>query len=212
MAPPSLQPEPLPHLGRRVLRRPSSADAAPDDELPSSVAELAAAGRPLAYLTFGTVFNVNPVFAAALRGLAALDLDVFVTVGPTGDPDAFGPLPPNVHVDRYVPQSLLLPHVDLVVSHAGSGTFLTALGHGLPQLCLLQAADQFDNAEACERAGAGLVLRGDGVTADAVGAAARRLTTEPRFRERARDIAREIAAMPAAGEVVPVLEHLAASR
>ena len=53
-----------------------------------------------------------------------------------------GSLPGNVHVSRVIPQSLLLPRCSAVVSHGGSGTLLAALAHGLPQVCLPQAADQ----------------------------------------------------------------------
>jgi hypothetical protein len=36
--------------------------------------------------------------------------------------------------EQWVPQSLLLPHTDLGVSHGGSGTVIAALAHGLPQV------------------------------------------------------------------------------
>ena len=207
IAPPSLQPDPLPHLGRRVHRRPEAADDT-TEVLPPSVEELLDRPRPKVYLTFGTVFNVNPVFATAVDALSTVDAEVIVTVGPGGDAGAFGAVAGNVHVERYVPQSRLLPQVDLVVSHAGSGTFLGALAAGLPQLCIPQAADQFQNAQAGERAGVALALRGPEVTAPAVTEAAQRLLDEPTFRQRARAIATEIEAMPPVEDVVAALETL----
>jgi UDP:flavonoid glycosyltransferase YjiC (YdhE family) len=168
-------------------------------------------GRPLIYLTFGTVFNATDgPFRRALDGLAALDARVLVTVGPAGDPAAFGPQPDHITVTRYVPQTTLLPRCTLVVSHAGSGTFLAALDHGLPQLCLPQAADQFGNARQCAAAGAGLCLLPTEVTADAVRAAASRLLTESAFSARARDLRDELQAMPHPDDLVPIIEQLAA--
>jgi UDP:flavonoid glycosyltransferase YjiC (YdhE family) len=211
--PPSLQaPALLAHVGRRVGRRPVSGDAAPGEALPASVAALVRSGRRLAYLTFGTVFNVNETFADAVAGLAdeGLDLGVIVTVGPRGDADAFGPLPERVVVERYVPQSLLLPHVDVVASHTGSGTALATLALGIPQLCLPQAADQFRNAAAVVGAGAGLSLIGPEATSQAVTTATARLLDEPEHRGGAGRIAEEIATMPSAAEVVGELERLAA--
>lgn len=76
-----------------------------------------------------------------------------MTVGPDGDPDAFGSLPDHIIVTRYVPQTVLLPRCALVVSHAGSGTFLATLDHGLPQLCPPQAADQFGNPASAQPPG-----------------------------------------------------------
>jgi UDP:flavonoid glycosyltransferase YjiC (YdhE family) len=212
--PPSLQPpELLAHVGRRIGRRPASGDAAPGDVLPDRVrARLDGDGRRrVAYLTFGTVFNVHDTFARAVRALAAneLDLAVVVTVGPAGDVEAFGPLPDRVVVERYVPQSLLLPHVDVVVSHGGSGTLLATMARGLPQLCLPQAADQFRNATACASAGAGLQLAGDAASEEAITAAVRRLLDEASFRDGASRLAAEISAMPDAAAVVVELERLA---
>jgi UDP:flavonoid glycosyltransferase YjiC (YdhE family) len=207
--PPSLQPDELAHIPRRVLRRPESADAAPGDVLPPSVVAMTQSDAPLVYLTFGTVFNVTDAFTAAVEGLATHAVNVVVTVGPSGDPDAFGEPPPNVAIERYVPQSLLLPHVAVVASHGGSGTLLGGLAAGKPQLCMPQAADQFRNAAACERAGAGLSLVGDAATAPAIAAALHRVLHDASFAGAARRIAEEIARMPTPDDVVTVIETLA---
>ena len=37
---------------------------------------------------------------------------------------------------QYLPQSLVLPHVDAALSHGGAGITLGALVHGPPQLLL----------------------------------------------------------------------------
>lgn len=140
-----------------------------------------------------------------------MDVRVVVTVGPEGDPAAFGLLPDNVSVHRYVPQTELLPRCSLVVSHAGSGTFLAALDHGLPQLCLPQAADQFGNAQQCAAAGAGLQLRPGGVTRESVREAAAQLLNDERFRMGAQRIRTELASMPLPAHVVPLIEALAAT-
>ncbi|MEO8572101.1 MAG: nucleotide disphospho-sugar-binding domain-containing protein [Chloroflexota bacterium] len=62
-----------------------------------------------------------------------------MTVGTKGDPALLGPQPDNVHVERYIPQSQLLPHCDLLVAHAGSGALLGALNAGVPILEALSA-------------------------------------------------------------------------
>jgi UDP:flavonoid glycosyltransferase YjiC (YdhE family) len=107
--------------------------------------------------------------------------------------------PPNVHVQRFVPQEDLLPHCAAVVSHAGSGTFLGAAAHGLPQVCVPQGADQFLNAEACARAGAGLSI--DDPEPASVRDALHRVLRQPAFATSARVIQAELAAMPTAVEI-----------
>src|SRR5207245_11564578 len=113
-----------------------------------------------------------------ITALASLPVRVLATVGPQGDPAAVGPIPDNAAVEKYVPQSELLAHCAVVVSHAGSGTFLGALAHGVPQLCLPQSADQFLNADSGAEAGAAITLEGDALTPDAVRAAVALLPAE----------------------------------
>jgi UDP:flavonoid glycosyltransferase YjiC (YdhE family) len=83
---------------------------------------------------------------------------------------------------------------------------LAALAHGIPQLCLPQAADQFDNAEICAGAGAAIALEGPAVTAESVRGALARLLDGDEVRTEAGRLAREIAALPppeqAAGELL----------
>jgi UDP:flavonoid glycosyltransferase YjiC (YdhE family) len=205
--PPSLQAPGGDHLGARQLLRPVTFAGATDESVGTDITDRT--GKPLVYLTFGTFFNDGDAFRAALAGIRDLGIGLVVTVGPDGDPAAFGAQPPRVVVERYIPQTLLLPACDVVASHAGSGTVLAALALGIPQLCLPQAADQFLNAAAVARAGAGLAIRPEEVQAAGVGDAIRRLLDDSGFRGQARRVADEIGSMPSPEAVVTVLETLA---
>lgn len=204
--PPRLQSQDAAHLGARQQLRPVPFDGAPEDGAGSEIVD--EVDGPLAYLTFGTVFNDNDAFRTALSAIADLGVRVIVTVGPGGDPGAFGRQPSHVVVERYIPQTLILRACDVVISHAGSGTVLATLGSGIPQLCLPQAADQFINAAAVARTGAGLTIAPADVDAPGVAAAVRQLLEDPGFRLRARTVADEIASMPSPDEVARVLETL----
>jgi hypothetical protein len=122
--PPSLQTDDMSHVGRVARFRPTSSGAPPDEKLPPPIDAAVSAGRWLIYLTFGTVTTLNATFTAAVTAASTMDEMVVVTVGSNGNPQAFGSLPANVHIDTFISQSLLLPHCSLVASHAGSGTFL----------------------------------------------------------------------------------------
>jgi UDP:flavonoid glycosyltransferase YjiC (YdhE family) len=161
---------------------------------------------PVVYVTFGTVFNRDIArLTTVISALHGLPIQVIVTVGPAGDPAAVGAQPANVHVARYLRQSDLLPACTAVISHAGSGTLLATLAAGLPQLCLPQAADQFRNAAACARAGAGILVQPEDITTGIVRDATTRLLAETSFRERARQLAREIAGMPRSSAVAGII-------
>jgi UDP:flavonoid glycosyltransferase YjiC (YdhE family) len=183
--------------------RPSLAPPGPDDRLPRAVAALPY--DRTAHLTLGTVFAAPSVLANALSGLRELPVNVVVTCGPGTDPAALGPSEPHVVIAPFLAHALLLPRCDVVVSQGGAGILLGAVAHGLPQLVLPQGADQFFNAEAIERAGAGSSILPDAVTAESVRDAALRLLSDPGFAVRARSIRDEIAAMPDADAVVSQL-------
>lgn len=165
-------------------------------------------GRPLVYLTLGTAFATVPVLRAAIDGLARLPVDVLVAAGPVIDLAALGEVPPHVRVRQWVSQAAVLPHVDLVVHHGGSGTMLGAFAEGRPQLVLPQGADQFTNADAVVSSGAGARLLPTELTSEAVTVTARALLADPSVREAARRLADEVAAMPSPREVAGRLPAL----
>jgi UDP:flavonoid glycosyltransferase YjiC (YdhE family) len=117
-----------------------------------------AGDRPSVVVSLGTTpMDEQPVLERVLAALADLRVDVVATAGSHLDPAAVA-APPNATVRGYVPHAALLPGARLVVTHAGLGTVLAALAHGVPLLCLPLGREQPDNAAAVERAGAGLVL------------------------------------------------------
>ncbi|MGB8857937.1 MAG: glycosyltransferase [Ilumatobacteraceae bacterium] len=165
--------------------------------------------RPLVYLTAGTeVATQTAPWLAAFEVLAALDVDAVATIGPLLDTAMLGAVPANVHVERFVPQALLLSRASVVASHGGAGSVLGAARHGVPQLLYPMAADQWDNADAVSRAGAGIVLELEHRDAADIAAALQRLLHEPALRAAASAVAAEIAAMPSATDHVAAIEAL----
>lgn len=161
--------------------------------------------RPLVYVTLGTVFNKPELLRRLLDGLDG-SVSALVTTGRNVDPESLGGWPPNVRVERFVPQEQVLPRCAAVVAHAGSGSVRGALAHGLPLVLVPQGADQFDNAARCAAVGAAVVVPPEELTAGAVRLALARVLDEPSFAEAARRVQAEIEAMPTAEEVASRFE------
>lgn len=197
---------PLPPNAQAI--RSVSADGGGDDVDATWLAGRAA--RPLVYFTLGTIFNLESgdLFERALAGLCELPMDIVVTVGRELEPEVLGPQPPNVRVPSYIPQSLLLPHCELVVSHAGSGSVIGALAHGLPMVLLPIGADQPFTAARCEEIGVARVLNAFEATSEDVRQAAIAVLTDPTYRQNARRLQAEIAALPGPEYGVQLLERL----
>ena len=207
-APPSLHDPSVPLPRNFVSFRPVALDRSSTARLPTW-AEHLGQERPVVYSTLGTVFNQPayelPFFPAVLDSLRGEPLDLVITVGPDVDPALLGHQPANVHVERYLPQSLLFPNCSVVVCHGGFGTVLAAIEHGIPMIVVPFGADQPINARAVERLGLGKVIDEEDLTADRLRTAVRALLNEPAWRgnvERLRDEARALPAISAAVEII----------
>lgn len=174
---------------------------------PAWLEDLSASDRPAVLATLGTVFNRRAVdvLRAVVDGLADEPVDVVVALGPTVPPDALGVLPPNVRAEPWVPTGAAARHVDVVIGHGGWGTTMATIAAGRPSLVLPQSADQPDNAFRLVAAGAARRLDRGEVTAEAVRAAVRDLLDEPLYYANAQRLRRELEALPAPAEVVPLL-------
>jgi len=168
--------------------------------------------RPAAYLTLGTVdvFSTPAMLAHAASALSLGFASVVVSTGPN-PVSSLGLLPPHVRAVQYLPQSLVLPSVDVVVSHGGAGGSVAALAHGLPHLVLAGTGDsQRTTAAAVQRIGAGLALATEERPAARIAEAAARLVDEPAFAAAARRAGDELARRPGPSATLALLEsHLA---
>jgi UDP:flavonoid glycosyltransferase YjiC (YdhE family) len=201
---------PLPATAHSI--RPIAPDAPATEATPPWLTGLPPA--PTVYFTLGTVFNLESgdLFARVLAGLRDLPVNIVVTVGREIEPRELGPQPDNVHIERYIAQSLLLPHCRLVVSHGGSGSVIGALAHGLPSVLIPLGADQPLNAAQCERLGVARVLDPVEATPETVREAASAVLADPTYRLAAEQLRDEIAALPGPAHAVTLLERLAAER
>jgi MGT family glycosyltransferase len=134
-------------------------------------------------------------------------VELIVTVGRSIDPTAFGPQPANVHVEQYIPQSLLFPHVDAVVCHGGFNTVLGALSFGLPLVLAPISADQPVHARRCAALGVGRVLDAQTMDVTEIRAATRSVLHEPSYRAAAQQTQREIVALPDIRAAAAIVER-----
>jgi UDP:flavonoid glycosyltransferase YjiC (YdhE family) len=163
-------------------------------------------GRRVVHVTQGTYATDTPaLLRPAIEALAAEDVLIVAT---TPDPESAGPLPPNARVARFIPHSLLLPYVDVMVTNAGYNGVLTALANGVPLVC---AGDSEDKPEVSARvawSGAGIDLRTATPSPSELRTAVRAVHDTPSYRANARRIAADFATHNPPVEAAELLEHL----
>lgn len=182
---PLLDPPPLvEHWSNLAQRR--SAEASRSTEMKTSRRE------PLVVVSFSTSEQGQlPVLQRIVAALEHLPACAVVTTGPAIDPASLR-VPRNVEAARFVPHDGLLCRASLVVTHAGLGTVMAALTHGVPMLCMPIGRDQFFNAARVEALGAGRTIAAD-AGVDTITANIRQLLQENGVRLAARRLADVIA-------------------
>ena len=163
---------------------------------------------PFVYVTFGTVSGrsdkAKATYRLALEVMADLPVRGLLTTGPVMDRELLGPIPDNVSVETFVPQTTVFSRAQAVVHHGGSGTFLGTMAAGLPQVVVPLFADQPQNAASIARAGAGVAVHDR--EADVLRAAILRALEEDDMRRKAADLAEEMTAMTPMAHAVELME------
>ncbi|MFD0485151.1 glycosyltransferase [Kineococcus sp. GCM10028916] len=203
ICPDGLGSTPAPAGTQRLTLRPE-AHRAPGAEPARTTATTSPSDRPRVLVSFGSVFSDPEVVEGVVRGLVegegALDVEVVATAGLLAAPDASGLDPARARIVPFQPMGTLLEETDAVVTHGGAGTVLAVLSRGIPLVVTPQGADQFVQAAAVERLGAGIALTSSPDPAD-LRAAVRRILDDPAFARAARSARDEITAMASPDEV-----------
>jgi UDP:flavonoid glycosyltransferase YjiC (YdhE family) len=169
--------------------------------------------RPMVLVSLGTVFHRTPgLFEAILDGLRDEPINLVAAVGRDQDPARFGEQPSNVRIERYLPQTLLLPHADLFVSHGGFNSTKESLSVGTPMVVVPIAGDQPYTAERCAALRVARVIPPDARTPDRIKEAVRQVLGDPSFRTGAEALQRDMAALPDVTRAVELLEELVTQR
>jgi MGT family glycosyltransferase len=164
-------------------------------------------GRPRVLVAFGTTCqHQEGVLRRIAAALAELQVEAIVTVGPAVELETI-PSAPNVAVLKYVPHGALLPKCSLVVTHAGLGTVMASLAHGVPLLCMPMGREQHDNAARVASAGAGEVLSMD-AGVDEIRTLIKEMVATTHYREAARRMAEMMAQQDGLAAAVKKLEAL----
>jgi MGT family glycosyltransferase len=152
-------PEVLDYIARRPLdatwQRLDSSVRTTDAafELPEQL-HAAAPDSALVYLSLGSLGSADIELMRRLVGILGPTRHRFVvSKGPLADQLE---LPPNMWGEAQVPQTSVLPLVDVVISHGGNNTTTESIHFGKPMVVLPLFWDQYDNAQRVDELGFGV--------------------------------------------------------
>jgi UDP:flavonoid glycosyltransferase YjiC (YdhE family) len=101
-------------------------------------------------------------------------------------------LPANMWGEARVPQTSMIPLVDLVITHGGNNTTTEAFHFGKPMIVLPLFWDQYDNAQRVDELGYGIRLDTYGFDADGLRNTVDRLIGDAALRTRMASAGEEI--------------------
>ncbi|MCU7728564.1 glycosyltransferase [Actinoplanes sp. KI2] len=171
-------------------------------EPPSGFAD----GRRLIYFSLGSLGSADvELMRRVIAALARTDHRYIVSKGPLHEEIT---LPDNMIGAEFLPQTTIMPLVDLVITHGGNNTTTEAMHFGKPMIVLPLFWDQYDNAQRVHERGYGVRLDAYGFTDEQLHAAIERLLGDAGLRDRLAKDAAEIRAADGLRVAADAIERL----
>jgi len=164
-------------------------------------------GSALIYLSLGSLGSADVDLMRRLVAVLGRTRHRFiVSKGPQGQEYD---LAPNMWGEQFLPQTTLLPLVDLVITHGGNNTTTEAFHHGKPMVVLPLFWDQYDNAQRVHETGFGIRLPTYAFTDDELTGAIEQLLADADLKEALSAASGVIQARDGRTKAADVLEQVA---
>jgi MGT family glycosyltransferase len=174
-------------------------------ELPDVVRDRPA-DSALIYLSLGSLGSADvELMRRLVESLGRTRHRFIVSKGPQ---HAEYELAPNMWGAEFLPQTSIVPQVDLVITHGGNNTTTEAMHFGKPMILLPLFWDQYDNAQRVDEQGFGVRLSTYAFTDEQMHGAIDRLLADTALRGRLAEASARIRAADGAGRAADLIEGL----
>jgi MGT family glycosyltransferase len=163
----------------------------------------------LVYLSLGSLGSGDVELMDRLIGfLADSPHRVIVSKGPQAERIE---LAPNMWGEEFLPQTRIVPEVDVVLTHGGNNTVTECFHFGKPMVALPLFWDQYDNAQRVDELGFGVRLDPYRCSGEELVGAVTRLWRDAETADRLTAIAARLQAWPGTVRAADLIEQVAAT-
>ncbi len=171
-------------------------------------------GKPLVYVSMGTVINDRPDFySKCIEALKDENVEVIISCGKDVDANSLGALPDNIKVFPYVDQLDVLSRTSVFITHCGMNSVSESLYMASSMAFYPQTNEQEAVARRAYEIGAGEYLRDDSV--DGIKKTVRALLADPKYLLAAKACSDDFRSCPGvkgAADFIETAPHLSADR
>jgi UDP:flavonoid glycosyltransferase YjiC (YdhE family) len=176
-----------------------------------TVAYLEEPGDPWILVTISSQLQDDlPLAEAALEALRGRRVRGLLTVGADHQPEEVPSAPANVRVEQTVSHGEVLKRAELLVGHAGHGSVMKALTHGIPMVLVPWGRDQPGVAARASALGVAAIVERDVASGETISAAIEGVLADPEMRRRAAEHRDRLETMDFPGRAASLIEGLLA--
>lgn len=169
--------------------------------------EIAGGAGKLIYLSLGSLGSADVgLMQGLIDTLAGTPHRCVVSMGPLHEQIK---LAPGMFGAEFLPQTSLLPEVDLVITHGGNNTIVESLHNGKPMIVLPLFWDQHDNAQRIDETGYGARLSTYGHEPEELKSTIDRLLADEPMHQRLEAISRRLQRRNGVADAAGLIEDAA---
>ena len=163
-------------------------------------------GRPLVYISLGTVINDRPDFyEKCIAAFQKENIDVIISCGKSVDIARFGELPENIKIYDSVDQLEVLSRADAFITHCGMNSVSESLYMATPMALYAQTNEQEAVARRVREIGAGVDLKDDSV--EGIRNTVKEILNTPSYRNAAKSCSDDFRACPGVEGAADFIEN-----
>lgn len=168
--------------------------------------------QPLLLISLGTAFNYRPdFFRMCLDAFGDGEWQVAIAVGEHVDVTELGTIPENIDIRPYLPQTTVLRHADVFLSHTGMNSTMESLQAEVPLVAVPQMPEQEANARRVEDLGLGRRLDPAELSAELLRTAVTEVHHDERIRANLKQMRAAFDSAGGASAAVDAIEEYLAS-